>query len=50
MKGLVEVGIKDGLGIGNREDWNDFEKDEEEEDFEFCRKILDDSSILNCMY
>ena len=45
----MEVSIEEGLGIRNREDWNDFGKDGEEEDLEFCRKILDNSSTLDCI-
>jgi len=45
----VEVGVEETLGIGNRKDWNYFGKDGEEEDLEFYRKILDDSSTPDCM-
>ena len=48
MEWVVEVGIEEGLDIRNREDWNDFEKDGEE-DMEFRRKNLDDSSTLGYM-
>ena len=49
MEGVVKVGSEEGLGIGNREDWNDFGKDGAEVDLGFYRKILDDSSSLDCM-
>jgi len=42
VEGVVEVSIEEGLGIRNREDWNDFGKDGEEESLGFCKKILDD--------
>jgi len=49
LEGEAEVGIEEGLGIGNREDLNDFGKDGEEEDLGFCKKILDNSSTRDCM-
>ena len=45
----MEVGIKEVLGIKNREDYDDFGTDGQEEDLEFCRKNLNDSSTLDCM-
>ena len=45
----MEVGIKEQIGIGNREDWNDFRTNGEEEHLGFCRKKLDDSSTPDCM-
>ena len=42
----MELGIKEGFSIENREDWNDFGKDDEEKDLEFCWKHLGDSPPL----
>jgi len=44
VEGVVEVGIKEQIGIGNREDWNDFRTNGEEEHLGVFRKNLDDSS------
>jgi len=46
---VVEVGINEGLRIGNQKDWDNFGKEGKEEDFEFCRKNLGDSPIPGCM-
>jgi len=42
--------IEEGLGFENREDWDHFMKDGEEEDLDFCRKNLGNSSTLDCIY
>ena len=50
----MELDIKEGYGIGNREDWDDFvrdgEEEEEEEEEDFCRKNSSYSSTPNYMY
>jgi len=49
--GLVELDIKEGHGIKNEEDWDDFVRDGEEgEDLDFCMKNSGDSSTQDCMY
>jgi len=46
---VVKFSIEEGLGIGNWDDWDGFEKDSEEEDLDFYRKNLGASSVPNCM-